>query len=309
MQSAICTLFEGHYHYGLGALVNSLYLNGFRGVIWAGYRGELPFWAKPLKSCDSFQEFIVAEGCVIRFVPVTANIHFTNYKPNFMLYLWEHYCPNTEAMFYFDPDIVIKCRWSFFEEWVGHGIALCQEIVNSSMPSDHPIRMAWKNYAVQRGFECNRSLNQYFNGGFIGIRKEYISALNVWKDLQEGLSNIGVNLSGQMLTDRTYPFYGSDQDVLNLMAMITPHPLSTIGPESMDFVCGGFTMSHAVGSPKPWCKKMMIEALKGVPPSAADKGYWQNTQTPIQLYPAHTLALKRFDISCAAAIGRIYRRS
>lgn len=308
MDAAVCTLFEGKYHLGVGALVNSLYHYGFRGAIWVGYRGELPPWAKNLKICQDYQEFTVAHGCVVRFVLLTTPIHLTNYKPDFMLQLWEHYCPEAEALFYIDPDIVIKCRWSFFEDWVSRGIALCQEIVNAYMPSNHPIRMAWHEFAEAKGYKCHRQLNQYFNGGFVGISKKHQSALVIWQDLLQSLEEVGIELTSFMPGDRSHPFLGTDQDTLNLMAMISEHPLSTIGPEGMDFVPGGFTMSHAVGAPKPWRKQMIYEALKGKSPSLADKGYWQHTQNPIQLYSQQQLLWKQFDLRCGAAIGRFISR-
>jgi len=309
MITSVCTLFEGDYHYGVGALVNSLYHHGFQGVIWAGYRGVLPPWAKPLRSCQNYQEYIVAENCVIRFIQLDVPIHFANYKPDFMLDLWENYCPEIEALFYFDPDIVIKCRWSFYEEWIEGGIALCQEIVNAYMPSNHPIRKVWENFAKHKGYSCHRQLNQYFNSGFIGLYKNYRSALFLWQNLLKGVEGLGIELSIFMPTDRSQPFLGTDQDTLNLMAMITPHPLSTIGPEGMDFLPGGFTMSHAVGKPKPWQKHMIYEALSGKAPTSADKGYWQHTQSPIQLYSKQKFFWQQVDLRCGSAIGRFIGRN
>jgi hypothetical protein len=39
MSAYVCSLFEGTYHLGLGALVNSLYRNGFRSTVFAGPGG------------------------------------------------------------------------------------------------------------------------------------------------------------------------------------------------------------------------------------------------------------------------------
>ena len=42
MDSVICTLFEGHYHYGLAAFINSVLRYNFKGCIYVGYKGKLP---------------------------------------------------------------------------------------------------------------------------------------------------------------------------------------------------------------------------------------------------------------------------
>lgn len=309
MNSTVCTFSEGNYHYGVGALVNSLYRYGFRGVVWVGYRGELPFWAKNSKACDNYIELAVADDCVVRFVSITTQLHLANYKPTFMLDLWEHYCPESDNLFFFDPDIIIKCRWSFFEEWIGRGIGLCQDAINSHMPANHPTRLIWQDYAEGKGYSVINQINQYFNGGFVGLSRKYISALTVWQDLLEGLDEVGINLAEFGRIDPTHPFSHKDQDALNIVPMVTSHPFSTLGPEGMDFAPGGSTMSHAIGSSKPWRKQMTAEALHGIAPSAADKGYWQNTQSPIRLYSPQYKFLKQIDIRCGIAIGRFVQRS
>src|SRR5579859_5403949 len=82
----VCTLFEGHYHLGLAALINSMIKGGFSGLVWAGYRGELPPWTAQLPSIGP-QLYQLPNGARLQFEKLSAGIHFTNYKPDFMLHL------------------------------------------------------------------------------------------------------------------------------------------------------------------------------------------------------------------------------
>ena len=109
--------------------------------------------------------------------------------------------------------------------------------------------------------------------------------------------------------DNTKPFHGGDQDALNLAIMCTDSPLSVVGPEGMDFFPGGCMMSHAVGSPKPWRKKMLWSALSGQGPRLSDKAFWAHTQVPIQLFSGSRLRIKQLDVLLGAAVGRVIRRA
>lgn len=309
MTGSVCTLFEGDFHYGLAALVNSLYIQGFRGTIWAGFRGKMPPWAIPLTTGSGWVAFKFAEGCDVRFVHLDTKVHFTNYKPTFIKQVWSDFDSNAKALFYFDPDIVVRCRWSFFEEWVECGVALCQEITNSNLPSDHPFRFKWKTYVESLGFGVTRQLNQLFNGGFLGLAAKSRSCLDVWEVLIQGLATRGMALDRFSAGDATCAFNATDQPALNMMAMVTDWPLSTVGPEEMDFLPGGSYMSHATGSPKPWRKRYIPSALSGIAPSRAEKAFWRFTQSPVRLFTPPALLARRIDLVVASAISRFIRRN
>jgi hypothetical protein len=311
MTSVVCTLFEGKYHRGLGALSNSLYACGYRGTIYAGYRGELPPWVAGPKAADGSTEFRAAEGLALKFIPLTTNVHLTNFKPDFMLSLWEQYCSQVQAIFYFDPDITVICRWSFYEEWVHAGVALCADI-NMPMPANHPIRYAWERFYKPHGITFRREPSIYFNGGFFGLRREQIEFLHCWQRLQElmapeigGLQNVNVR-------DRTYLFHKTDQDAMNVAAMATESPISPMGQDGMDFQHGGggYVMSHAAGGKKPWDKLFLRTLLlRGIAPSRADRIYFRHVNSPIRLYPTASLWLKRFCLGLAAFLGRFLSRA
>jgi hypothetical protein len=112
--TTVCTLFEGDYHYGVAALANSLFRYGYRGVIHVGYRGLLPNWMRKFEIGENCS---ITEGLEFRLYPLDTPWHLANYKPLFIKSIFAS-APSLEAVFYFDPDIVIKCQWTYYEEWV-----------------------------------------------------------------------------------------------------------------------------------------------------------------------------------------------
>src|SRR5580658_4120421 len=172
--TAICTLFEGDYHFGLAAFLNSLVRAGYAGTVWAGYRGVLPPWVAQLKRSDSGTDaFWVADQIRLVFMKLDISIHLTNYKPEFMLNLLSNEARDCEYLWYFDPDIFLRASWSFFADWQSNGIALCQEIANNILPPDAPLRQSWVRAAASIGYTNPQPLYHYYNGGLAGVPREY----------------------------------------------------------------------------------------------------------------------------------------
>jgi hypothetical protein len=307
--SSVCTLFEGDYHYGVGALSNSLYVHGFRGTIYAGYRGPLPQWVTVSKECDGFTEFAPIDGLTLRFIPVDTSVHFATYKADFMLETWQNRCPQAEALYYFDPDITIKCRWTFFEEWAKVGVALCADI-NHCMHANHPIRYAWKQFCIPHGIECRRDLDIYFNSGFVGVASLDKNFLVLWRTIMRMIGESVGGLDKMILADRSQKFCPLDQDALNIASMVTEAQISPMGQDGMDFQNGGggYVMSHAVGPSKPWAKRMLSNMLlRGKPPSRADKSFYSFAMHPIPVFSPVSLPARKLDLLLASAIGRYIR--
>jgi hypothetical protein len=315
MASSVCTLFEGHFHKGVAVLINSLYKNGFRGNFYAGYRGVLPKWANLATENSSLvwlgaKTLQVAEDLHIHFLPVVTEYHLAHYKPNFMLRLLNGPAKDSEALAYFDPDIVNLCRWDFYEKWMSYGVAMVHEVVSNDMPATHPSRMEWYNIIRLINKELKRQINSYINAGFCGVSRKNIEFLKVWSQIIEvAIKDYKMDAATFIAYDRTSAFYAIDQDAFNIAAMCCESPISEMGPEAMDFVGAGWTMSHATGWPKPWKNKFILSALSGNPPSRPHKNYWNNIKEPIRLHSNLFTNLRKVEIFVASFIGRCYRRN
>jgi len=315
---AICTLFEGSYHYGVGPLVNSLYASGFRGIVWAGYRGQLPPWAKQGKDTGCYWEYPVADDCVIRFLPLETPAHLTNYKPDFLLRLLEKEAPDCAGLFYLDPDIVVAGAWRYFEEWSECGVAVCED-VNSPFAAQHPRRVGWRRFYAQHGIPLHPGEAFYANGGFIGVRREQIAFLKLWKRLQDylwealgGAQYVGIG-GGKPVEQRSgfaNCFDKTDQDALNATIEAADGiPVSFANKQAMGFEPGQALLPHALGPGKPWNKCYLTDALRGLPPRAVDKEYWHHAQGPIRVFTGGQLRAQRVALAIASALGRFIRRN
>lgn len=308
MKITLCTLFEGNYHFGVAALANSLIASGYEGDLWVGYRGPLPGWITQAPAYDAASGlFQVAPTLRLRFVLLDTPLHFTYYKPTFIADLMAQ-DPELETVAYIDPDIVLKCDWASFAGWfLDGGIALAED-VNFRFPARHPKRLLWRQHFAPHGFVEKRALERYFNAGFIGVPRSSLPFLELWRKVCE----VVVAYNGPKLIKvggGAALFNSTDQDAMNFSLSACLDPLNTVGPEGMDFMPGGYYLSHAIGPYKPWHGGHIGRAMKGFPPSLPAKAYFQFANAPIKVFSDGELARRRLALRIAGAIGRLYRRT
>jgi len=300
MSDTLCTLFEGDYHLGAAALINSLHRGGFSGTVVCGYRGALPPW-------HTIPEANLAPVRVL-WVEVSTKIHFTNYKPVFMIECLDKHTPNAEKIYYSDPDIVIKSPWRVLARWAADGIALCEDL-NASLPARHPFRLAWLDFLESRSITPVRALERYYNAGFIGLPRAHREVLNNWQTMLEAAASHLGDLDS-IKTGQSYDlFHTVDQDALNMALLLGDWPLNTTGPEGMDFMPGGNLLSHAAGKLKPWRRGFVKAALQGRSPGQAQKRFFDHVEGPIPVFSPSDLKSRRSSLNLAAMIGRFYHRS
>ncbi|MBB4079026.1 hypothetical protein GGR28_001643 [Lewinella aquimaris] len=275
----LTTLAERDYFLGFAALLNSMARHGtYVDKVIVGYREALPEWLPALEPSTHGKTFVTPGGLEVELVELDGSLHMVHEKPKWFRHVSEVLAPEAEEYFFFDSDIVINTRMDFFGEWVQEGVAICGD-VNFIFDRTHPVRKKWASIARAGGKTITNEIDGYYNSGFLGWTKETKSFITDWNDAFALLAPYSGDMNEFRVFDRTATVLSTNQDSLNLAAMMTDQPISLIGPEAMGFIYGMRLMHHPIG-PKPWTRSFTKEFLNGKPPREADLIFWENINGP-----------------------------
>lgn len=318
MRIVACTLFERQYHLGVAVLVNSLARAGFTGEFHAGFRGPLPPWAegRATQRDSSTWDMRIEGGPRLVLSRLETTAHFANFKPDFMLQLLA--MPGTEAVLYFDPDVVVNTAWGRLEEWLSCGVAVCDD-VNSPMAQNHPHRVGWRRFYAKMGHDLRYRESCYANSGVVGVAREHQRLLEVWRELlAAATASLGgadvVGIGGGRNLKGAYGFADCfrqpDQDSLNAaFEACSDIPVSFFGKQAMGFDAGKPQLPHAIGGRKPWTRRFVREALQGRAPARVDRCFWKFADGPLHPFTSTQVRITRWRVMVAAALGRFIRRT
>lgn len=300
-EEIIVCLYDGKYHFGLAALVNSLVRSNFKGLINTAYRDGLPPWVTQLKLIDN-NAYYVTNDIIIHFELVTTDIHFAFYKPYFIKQTAVNF-PLTNKIFYFDVDIVIDAPWSFFSNWLEDKVCLCLDDSYEYVHNNHPWRKDWKKLANMEKTFFNPE-TAYVNSGFIGIMRESIYLIDKWIELTNKFKELGGSL--EVIFQDGHNSYKGDQDLLNAAITVSPEiKLSLIGKEGMGFTQPAYLMTHAVSKIKPWNKNYLSYLIKnGHKPSYSEKNFFNYCKYPINVFSKFQFFRKKSNLFIASFFGR-----
>jgi hypothetical protein len=302
MSTVVTTLFEaGPYEAGAAALLNSLVSAGFEGRAWVGVKGPVPAWLKAHESG--------ALGIDVRIEALTTDRYLSLYKPDF-LHMVADVETDADRFVYFDPDICVKCEWSFVERWVGRGIAAVTDMVGP-MQASNPVRLDWLDLCDSLGVKIphqDTTLDVHCNAGFVGVSRDCIGFLELWSQLIDAALAAAAHKVPPLIVRPGGTGY--DQDAFNVILMAWADRVSIAGPEAMDFTpAGSSVFSHAAGRPtKPWNRQYVRSALLGVPPPRTVREYLRHRAGPFDPMPRWWLRKELFRYRLARAIGAFVRR-
>ncbi len=301
-RNIIVTLYEGHYHYGVAALLNSLKISGFVGLFRVGFKGNLPPWTGQLKHIEG-NLYELDSDILVSLENLNPEYHFGYYKPYFIKDSFDKY-PTAENVSYFDPDIVVIAPWEFYLNWTKAGVALCTDNCFPFVHRNHPWRKEWRSFAPD-AFTGHHIIDQYVNSGFVGVKRSSVLLIERWIEFTEKYNKDGGNLS--LFEKDAHRAFKGDQDLLNAAITVTPEiDLSIIGSEGMGFSFPAYLMAHAVGNVKPWKENFIRKVLfKGIRPSFMSKCYFKYCNSPIVCYNGFVLFYYRLCLKLAAFLGRL----
>ncbi len=306
MKTAIFSLYEGNYHHGVAALINSAIATGYGGCFVVGYRDSLPPWAQTLTAVGN-GEYKAGENRII-FYKVDVPRHLGFHKPFAALDVLDRFA-EIEKLFYADPDVTFLAPWQFFEDWVELGIALVEDANFPRVLPNHPWRAIWKGLLSEAGLECRAAqCDSYANSGFFGVTRRDRDFLKKWADVTLVFEAIGKSTESFEMVER-WKGVVSDQDLLAAVMMSWTGPFSIMGPEAMGFTGHYFILSHAIESPKPWNKNYFLGSLSGAPPSTAGAHFLQYASGMIRPYSKGEYLLRKLDFRAGKLIARVWRRS
>lgn len=304
----VCTLWEKDHHKGVGTLVNSLVRAGYRGKVWAGFRGDLPPWAAEAVPNGNGHVVHTKAGVEVILVKLDISLHFAQYKAGWMKHVLESLAPDAEGVFYFDPDVFVLADWAFFERWLGYGIAACEDVEFPLNPT-HPMVHHWRAYAKKLGYAPQRDAAVYLNSGLVGVSRQHSTFLDLWEELLHAIRR-DFGVGDQLKTEkRSDHFYIPDQDAFTLATILTPHPISWVGPDGMAFERGEWLTHHAYQR-KPWRRKILRDLLRdGDKPDSGSRLYWKFAGTPIQVEAPAKVRQHRWLLPLGAFLSRFYQRT
>ncbi|MBD3750375.1 MAG: hypothetical protein IE931_12860 [Sphingobacteriales bacterium] len=302
MDVIIC-LAENSYWHGVAALVNSLIKCQFKGVLFVGYRGNLPTWINDQLSLVEGKTYRINEDIQLQLIEVNTKRHLGYEKAFFIAEVLKD--PAIERLFYFDTDCIPIADYQFYLNWTDHHIGVCMDECFKFIHENHPWKLVWKEKLESFGYPSIYQ-HPYINSGFLGLSKINFSLIDTWVNLTSRLEKEGLDTSS--FNKNPLLAVQGDQEILNMaLSTLPPSIISVIGPEGMGFTEPIYLMVHCTSAEKPWSKNFLWSFLKtGNRPSLREKIFLSFLNEDIMCMNKFKYSLKKINLTLTTLIARIF---